>query len=522
MTAPVSNKEWDKTQEETSNWFMLHDFEKVIQKYDNKKTGWLWWKKKYSDYFANESETNEYVANIEAQIESVKNMSWWKKPIVSWFLNIKTKQKILNYYYAKELLVTTKTYFLNATRENFAKVSQLLIKIENNAIIKSIGKHLSNFKSVFTYFIHKKPNAVEQEISSNNNSILNNENPRKVLTNLMSPDALLRKLYTNIENILSQLEPENIISILATEGIISQESIRELKSSEASWQLMPLIHSNNNLIREFTIFFILLNLSKTYLHNPDEIIENALKFSNSIRFMPKQNMLPVLKTIFSNVTGKTLIPALLRYYPAMIRSLTLNYDGLYLSDQLVSMLPDSVTHLKISFSDTFNKDFRAIITAMIIEDIPKNITHLDLSDIGFTQSDYSFHFFRNMPTSVKNLNFNNNKLSSLDNTTLIDIFNNRLPKHLLSVTLTENDITEENKKRLQELTSNVKSKVNQNISLLSLKSIVANFICNNMQASYDNKTRILQVTQHNKVVTKLVPEEIGVAIEQSKYNGVTI
>ncbi len=522
MTAPVLNKEWEKTQEETNNWFMLNNFEKVIQKYDNKETGWLWWKKKYSDYFANESETNDYVTNIETQIENVKNMSWWKKPIFSWLLNIKTKQKILGYYYSKKLLVTSKSYFLNTTHENFVNVNQLLTKIENNTILKNIGKHLSNFKSIFSYFINKTPKAIKQEIDLNNNSNRNNENPRKTLANLMSPSNLLRRLYTNVDNILSQLEPENIISILTNEGILSQESISELKHSEISWQLMPLLHSNNNFIREYTIFFILLNLSKSYLHNADDILENALKFSTNIRLLPKQNMLSTLKTLFSDVTGKTLIPALLHYYPAKIKSVTLNYDGLFLSDQLLSMLPDSVTHLKISFSDTFKKELRAIVTAMIIEDIPKNITHLDLSGIGFTQSDYSFQFFSNMPTSVKNLNFSDNKLSSLDNTTLIEIFNNRLPKHLLGVTLSENDITVENKKRLQELTGSVKRKVNQNINLLSLKSIVANFIWNNMNASYDNKTRILQITQNNKVVNKIVPQEIGDAIEQCKSHGVTI
>lgn len=502
MTIPFTNKEWIETKEEINNWFILNDFENVIKKYDSKETGWLWWKRRYSDYCLNDNASKQF-EKIETEIARFNKLSWWQKPFVSFVSRMNTKQKLLNYYYAKEFLTKTKSYHLNKTPENFTEVKSLLSKIESNNLVKSIGKHLNKFASSLLSFINPRQNIGERVDTSRNEPI----KPVLAPNHILSP-ALQKTLFDKISEILEKIEPPALQKWLGSLGIIKCWTV-SVPEDEKVWKLYPLLNSDNNYIKQTTSFYLLLHSLKPALFNYEEILNDALNKALHINLAINWNVIDFRYGDHQ----KSILESLLNYYPVNINSITLTINQQIGQDRIIKSLPESVTSLKVNLRFSRGEDIRSseehcsyeFVLSSILKNLPKNITHLDLSEASLANVHNLSSVLRNIPSTVQTINISDERLLKHSDEYLSNTLNS-LPPHLLSIKLIDKNMSEESKKRFDELSSNLKKRVTQNISL---KNLAVNFISHYMKGSYDDKSKTLNFNHNNENRNVSVPQDIG-------------
>ncbi len=528
MTAPFLNKNWDITREEINNWFVLNDFENVIHKYDNKQVGWFWRKKRYKDYLSDINFRVKFIA-IEARINKFNRLSWWEKPFVYLFSGINTKRKLLSYFYANEILRDAKYYCLYQSDGPGHDVKILISKIESINLIKGMGKHLNKFVSSVLSFINRRQNIEEQSNNSSNNQV----KPE------LAPNDILPLLFEKISGILDKLKLVNIQRWLGFQLRMTKYVFEEPSPSslEDAWKLHPLLNSDNNYVKQVTLFYLLLYVLKPALCNYEEMLTFALNKSPYISLALDWNLfdhnkyetvedilkLGGLGSVASILELYNLIEDVLgnlfKYYPANIQSITLkiNWNGCMNGGQrvqgrIVKSLPESITSLKVT-RHQFAGDIESTeryrsyedVLSSILENLPKTIIHLDLSDASLANVYDLASILKKIPSTVQTLNICDEQLLKYDDIYLAKVFN-ALPKHFVSIKIIDKNMSEENKKRLDALKRNLNNRVTQNVSL---KDIAVNFIYNYMKGSYDDKTKELQFHHNNKILIKPVPQEIG-------------
>ena len=503
MTALIPNKDWTETKEEITNWFIFNDFENIIQKYDNKEIGWLWWKKRYSDYYLGSNVVQQF-KNIDREISRFNKLSWWKKPFVSFFSRIDTKQRLLNYFYAKELLKKTKSYcYANKTPSEISDIHTLLREIKNQAFVKNIGKYLNKFASSILSFIKPESNSDKLIDASKNSSI----RPEIVSPNILS-SALQKTLFDKISVILEKLEPIALQKWLGSLGIIKCWTVSN-PEDEKVWKLYPLLNSNNNYIKQTTSFYLLLHALKPALFNYEEILNNALNQSAHINLAINWNVLDFRYGDHQ----KSILEGLLSHYPVNIKSLTLNISQHVGQDRIIKALPESISTLKVNLKFSRGEEIESsnehcsyeFVLNSILKNLPKHITHLDLSEASLANVHDLPSVLRNIPSTVQTINISDENLLKHDDAYLARAFN-ALPKHFVSIKLIDKNMSEDHKIRLNNLSDNLKKTVTQNISL---KNLAVNFISSYMKGTYDDKSKKLNFTHKNEDKSVSVPQDIG-------------
>lgn len=499
MTAPFANKEWIETKEEITNWFILNDFEHIIQKYDNKETGWLWWKKRYSDYYT-DNNSPEYFINIEKDIAKYNELSWWQKPFVSFFSRINTKQKLLHYYYAKELLKKTISQYHSNSVPNVSKeIDSLINKVKNNSFVKGIGKHLNKFATSIFSFMSRSFNSIKREDTAKNEPIKPEISPNDILT-----PALQKTLNNKISEMLGKIERSDLQRWLSTLGTIEHWTLNDAEVNNL-WKLFPLLKSDNNYIKQITLFFILLHALKPALLNYEEIINNALNQSPFTHLSINWN---ALDSRYSNYQ-KSLFEKLLNHYPGNILLLMVKIkcDG----DIHIRASSDGWSRFKINV--IYPKEFTSLVQCQayesvlisILKNLPTNVTHLNLSEALLANVQDLPSIFKNIPLTVQTIDICDKQLLKHNDDYLNRAFS-ALPKHLLSIKIIDKTMSEDDNGRLDNLSTDLKKTVSQNISL---KNLAVDFISRYMKGSYDDENKKLNYRHKNENKSVSVPQDIG-------------
>ena len=499
MTAPFANKEWIETKEEITNWFMFNDFEHVLRKYDNKETGWLWWKKRYSDYCV-DNNSSEYFKKIEKNVTEYNTLPSWKKPFVSFFSRINTKRKLLYYYYAKELLKKTKSYYyFNKAPDVFIEINNLISKVKNNSFVKNFGERLNKFAfSVFS-FINPALNIVNLADAPKNETI----DPEPTPNDILSP-ALQKTLFYKINKVLEKIEFSDLQRWLASLDITKPWIVSDSKFDQM-WKLYPLLTSNNNYVKKITLFYLMLHALKPALLNYEEIINQAINQSNFIYLSINLDVL----NFRQNNYQKLLFEKLLNNYPVNIDSIMIKIKcG---TDILLKASSSDWSTFKIDV--IYPKEFTSLdesqsyefVLSNILKNLPIYITHLDLSEALLANVQDLASLFKNIPSTVQTIDIADEQLLKHDDHYLATAFN-ALPKHLRSIKILNKAMSEENKIRLDNLSTNLKTAVTQNISL---KNIAVDFISKHMKGSYDDENKKLNFRIKNENKSVSVPQDIG-------------
>lgn len=516
---PLNSQETTNAANEIDHWLTVNHFDDHIKTYSDKSFGRLWWKKTYAAFYEQVKRKPKRIQKIEAQITRINNLPQFIiRPLASWFLNIKTKQKLVNFYHAKELAIQAKEHIAKPTQQNLTAVQLLVIKLSDNLNLKGIGKYANKVASLIRGFIYKQDKQVNHANSPNVLNIANeNSNNKQILSPVISKD-----FYNEISTYLKESDFNHILYLLENRKILNGLPscyLSEPHDLGRYWKIILLLDSNNHEVRRATIFCIMLYMLKSILNNQDEILEDAIKASQSIKLSLQDHFCSPF-SLFDKLKIE-IFSTLLKYHPVPLKSVTYMMRAPFHIRHLESFLPESVTNLKIIIDKDIQYNKHCNLTACIndlVDYLPRHIKHLDLSEarIVYVKKDELSSIFRRLPLTLLSLDVSNNYLSKSSDENILKLLSS-LPTGLTGLNISEENITEENKKRLDRLSSQAKLQVTKNN--LSLKNIITNYMWAKMNPLLDKNNHQVTLTQNGKSVTSQIPNEIGEFIESNKHYG---